>query len=107
MQDEKPLDVEDTGAVTLAICQVRTAQCVAVQALDVVVVRIVRIVRPTTCGKSVQACAACREAMVGAGRWQLIPRSARAAFDASVQPGRTVEDRPQKQHGIPKGGSLL
>lgn len=104
MQDEKPLDVEDTGAVTLAICQVRTAQCVAVQALDVVVVR---IVRPTTGGKSVQACAACREAMVGAGRWQLIPRSARAAFDASVQPGRTVEDRPQKQHGISKGGSLL
>jgi hypothetical protein len=104
MQDEKPLDVEDTGAVTLAICQVRTAQCVAVQALDVVVVR---IVRPTTGNKSVQACAACREAMVGAGRWRLTPRSARAALDASVQPGRTVEDRPQKQHGISKGGSLL
>lgn len=104
MQDEKPLDVEDTGAVTLAICQVRTAQCVAVQALDVVVVR---IVRPTTGNKSVQACAACREAMVGAGRWQLIPRSARTASDASVQPGQTTEEMPQKPQGIPKGGSLL
>jgi hypothetical protein len=104
MQDEKPLDVEDTGAVTLAICQVRTAQCIAVQALDVVVVR---IVRPTTGNNSVQACAACRAAMVGAGRWRLIPRSARAAFEVSVQPGRTAEDMPQNQQGIPKGGSLL
>ena len=78
MQDEKTLDIEDTGAVTLATCQVRTAQCVAVHALDVVVVR---IVRPAVGGKAVQACAVCREAMVGAGHWRLIPRSARAAFD--------------------------
>lgn len=78
MQDDKTLDIEDTGAVTLATCQVRTAQCVAVHALDVVVVR---IVRPAVGGKAVQACAACREAMVGAGRWRLIPRSVGAAFD--------------------------
>ena len=80
MQDEKTLDIEDTGAVTLATCQVRTAQCVAVHALDVVVVR---ILRPTTGNQSIRACAVCREAMVGAGRWRLMLRSTRAAFAAS------------------------
>ena len=78
MQDDKTLDIEDTGAVTLATCQVRTAQCVAVHALDVVVVR---ILRRTTRNQSTRACAVCREAMVGAGHWRLIPRSAGAAFD--------------------------
>lgn len=85
MQDDKTLYMEDTGAVTLAVCQVRTVQCAAEQALDVVVVR---IVRPAAGGKSVQACAACREAMVATDRWRLIPRATRAAFDALVQRGR-------------------
>mgnify|MGYP003595666304 CR=1 FL=1 len=78
MQDERTLDIEDMGAVTLATCQVRTAQCVAAHALDVVVVR---ILRRTTGDQAIRACAACREAMVGAGHWRLIPRSARAAFE--------------------------
>ena len=78
MQDEKTLDIEDMGAVTLAPCQVRTAQCVALHALDVVVVR---ILRRTTGNQAIRACAACREAMVGAGHWRLIPRSVGAAFD--------------------------
>jgi hypothetical protein len=41
----------------------------------------VRILRRTTGNQAIRACAACREAMVGAGHWRLIPRSARAAFE--------------------------
>lgn len=68
MNIDAPLDMEDTGAVTLACCQVRSPQCLAVHAMDVVAVR---IVRPLGGGQAVRACASCRAERVASGRWRL------------------------------------
>lgn len=70
MNDAVALILEDRGGVTVGGCQVRAASCTAQDPVDRVVVRVLVCQN----GRPIQVCAACRDALVANGTWQLLRR---------------------------------